>query len=386
MARNTDVEVYGKYAVLIGLVTTLTKLSGLNIFFSHRDSYPTQTYPESIATLKCYLWPVMAVGSFVALTVIGLNSRFGPWLPIAGFLEHALSIALFLLSLASLEVMRFYQSIGRSIFSNWTLAIGKAVTAFMLIIAVALYGGALSLATVLLILTVSQLINFMIQIARDPKFASIFKTERKPFEPLAIVRSLPLIPSALFYEALSFIDRYTISRVEGFEAAGHYSIAAQGAFLAYAVLGGGIISYFYPRLVLIRAEGPEKFKRTARLILFAGAAFCIVGAFLIMTLSWMVPLVFGERYSTSVVLLELSAFIPLFLFILSMLTHLAYLNGDAKKTAVAFSFGIPIIAGLNVILVGQFGSPGAIAATYLSLSVLTVWHVFILFPTFKRGL
>jgi O-antigen/teichoic acid export membrane protein len=237
-------------------------------------------------------------------------------------------------------------------------------------------GQGLDLRTVLLVLVTAQFATLLVQVALDPQFLRLFRVAAAPFEWRAVSAGLVLIPAALFYQALSFFDRLSLSSFVSYETSGHYSLAAQGIAIAYAVLGGTIITLFYPRLVRSSEHGPTL--ETTRLLRFAfgsGAVACVAGVAAIFLLSPLIKVVFGDRYAESVWMLQAMCLVPLCMFVLSGLSHVAYLFDALRLSAIAYAIGCFECMALYYEMVPRFGVAGAVSATYISLTTIALLHL-----------
>ena len=379
LTRSTDVAVFGKYSVLIGTVAMFTKFAGMNIYFFYRNRYPLVTYDEALGILRQYLPSVVMYGLVVAAAVAAVNMLMPPFLPIETVLDAVLWVALVVLSLLNFELIRFYQSIGRNILSLWLNTATKLATLAMLGLSMVLLKSGLDLRTIVVILVAAQVVTIAFQLLSDRQFIRVFRVPSTRFDYASVAAGVFVMPTALFYDALSLFDRLAISQFIGYDSAGHYSLASQGIQIAYSILGGTLITLFYPKLVKARNAGaPEQTRRMVRLVFLAGGGACLAGAAGILVFSGLVPLIFGDRYAESVPIIQAMCLVPLALFLLSALAHLAYLFDDLKWSVIAFSVGIGECVALNYLLIFRWGQQGAIAALYISLSTMIVLHLGIL--------
>ncbi|KRA55351.1 lipopolysaccharide biosynthesis protein [Devosia sp. Root635] len=388
LTRNTEVATFGQYAVLSGVVATFTKFAGINTFFFYRNRYPLVSYREALGILALYLPFVLICGAVVVLVAAGTNLAL-PFLPLVDTIDYLFLGALAMLSLLNIELARFYQSIGRNVFGIWLATAAKVAGLALLLVALAILQAPFSLRTILIVLVLAQILTISYQIARDPPFLQILSARPGRFDWRAITTGVLMIPTALFYDALTLLDRLAISAHLSYETVGHYSLASQGIMIAYTILGGSLITLFYPRLVQARqAKRADETYRIIRFGFLVGTGSCIVGGIAIAALSGLVPLVFGAQYNESVDILRMMSFLPLALFLLSALAHLSYLYEDQKLSVLAYTFGTVLCAALNYGLVAMWGTVGAIAAAYISLVTLIVLHVFILLrrlPQIRHG-
>lgn len=379
LTRSTEVAVFGQYSVVIGTVAMFTKFAGLNAYFFYRNRYPLVSYDDALGILRQYLPFVGLCGLSVALAVAMVNIFVSPFLPLPTALDYALWAALVVLSLLNFELVRFYQSIGRNVFSLWLSTATKLGCLALLGAAVLPFGAGLDLRAIVIILIGAQIIAALFQVLSDRRFVRIINVAAPRFDWRAVSAGIFVMPTALFYDALTLFDRLALAKFMDYETAGHYSLASQGILIAYSILGGTLITLFYPKLVKARNSGTiEETRRMVRLVFMAGGGACLAGAVGILAFSGLIPLVFEARYSESVGIIRMMCLVPLALFLLSALAHLAYLFDDLKWSVASFSIGIVECVALNYLLISRWGVQGAISALYISLLTMMVLHVAIL--------
>lgn len=378
LTRNTSVSTFGQYAVLLAASAMFSKFAGLNAYFFYRNRYPLVQYREALAILRQYMLHVLAFGLAIALAVTAINLTVQR-LPLYGFTDAALWAALAFLTLVNIEMVRFYQAIGRNIFGLWLSTFAK-VAAVCLVGASLLLGSVpLDLTVVLAILVGSQVLTIGFQLAMDPPFLQVLAIRPARFDWAAIAAGVSIMPTALFYDALALFDRLAIASSLGYDAAGHYSLASQGVTIAYAILGGSLVTLFYPRLVRAKAAGTTAVRRLVLQLGAIGLAACLAGAATIVLAAPLVPSVFGEEYRETVQVLQQMSLIPLCLFLLSTATHVAYLYDDVRISVAAFVLGILEFGLLCLLLIPRFGLAGAVFSVYVALASMIVAHIAILF-------
>jgi O-antigen/teichoic acid export membrane protein len=379
LTRATTVSTFGQYSVVFGLVTIFSSFGGLNVYFYYRNRYPLVAYDGALAILRQYVFFVVFCGMLLAAGTGVLDLLVPNFLPLQSILDYALWAMLAILSLLSIETTRFYQSIGRNAFSIWLATCGKSVSLALFALYPLATGRSVDLRTILVVLVVSQAASIAIQLGLDRPFLRILHTRSPPFEWRAASAGLVLIPAALFYQAISFFDRLSLSSYTSYEISGRYSLAAQGIAIAYAVLGGTIVTLFYPQLVRATEHGPTpETWRLLRFAFLAGTAACLVGAGAIVLFAPLVAIIFGPSYAASVSILQMMCLVPLFMFILSGLSHMTYLFDQLGLSAFAYALGCTETIVLFYILVPLFGVTGAVAAIYVSLLSIALLHGLIL--------
>lgn len=378
LTRSTTVEIFGQYAVLIATVAAFVRFAGLNIYFHYRNNYPTASYPEALAILRSYLPVVLMLGLGISgiFIIIDLFARFSP---VTGSIDAALWVLLAILSLLNLEIIRFYQSIGRNVFGNWLGTVPRVAAMVLLGVCVLLSTGHLQLHSIILMLVLAQAVALCVQITLDPAFLGILKVRSDIFDAKAIRAGILIIPTAFFYDALILFDRLAIADNLSYEAAGHYSLASQIVMMGYAILGGSLITMFYPRLVRAhKTGGTGEMRALIRLALLAGGSAGMVGAIAILSLGGLIPVIFGPGYVDSVSIVRAMCLVPLALFALSALAHIAYLFDDLRWSVAAFIAGTLECGILNYTLVAHNGISGAIIALYVTLLSVILMHILIL--------
>lgn len=378
LTRSTSVNTFGQYAVLIATVTAFMRFAGLNVYFYYRNSYPTASYAGALAILRSYLPVVLLLGLGVSavFVLVDLYARFSP---VTASTDYVLWVALAILSLINLELVRFYQSIGRNVFGNWLGTAPRVASMILLGLCILASTGYLELRTVIMVLVLAQTAPLLVQIGLDPAFLGIFKTRGGRFDPKAISAGILIIPTAFFYDSLVLFDRLAIADNLSYEAAGHYSLASQIVMMGYAILGGSLITMFYPRLVRARKTGGAGDMRALiKLAFLAGGGAGVLGVIAILMLGGLVPVVFGPSYAESVDIVRAMCLVPLALFVMSALAHVAYLFDDLRWSVAAFIVGTLECGIVNYVLVARSGVSGAIAALYITILSVILMHVLIL--------
>lgn len=376
LTRSTSVETFGQYTVLIATVTAFMRFAGLNVYFFYRNRYPTASHPAALAILRGYLPVVLLLGLGIAAILVLLDLLVG-LSPVTRGGDYVLCVTLAMLSLLNLELVRFYQSIGRNVFSNWLGTAPRVASMVLLGLCMLALAGRLELRTIIMVLVLAQVVPLLVQIASDPAFLGIFKTRGDRFDPKAIFAGVLIIPTALFYDSLVLFDRFALANHLSYETVGHYGLASQMVMIGYAILGGSLITMFYPRLVRARATGQDM-RALLKLAFLAGGGAGILGVVAILALGGLVPVVFGPAYAESVDIVRAMCLVPLALFVMSGLAHVAYLFDDLRWSVAAFIVGTIECGILNHVLVARSGVSGAIAALYITLLSVILMHVLIL--------
>lgn len=378
LTRSTSVETFGQYTILIATVTTFMRFAGLNVYFFYRNRYPTASHPEALAILRGYLPVVLLLGLGIAAILVLLDLLIG-FAPLTRGIDYVLWVSLAMLSLLNLELMRFYQSIGRNVFSNWLGTAPRVASMVLLGLCMLALAGRLELRTIMMVLVLAQIVPLLVQIASDPAFLRIFTVRGNRFDRKAIFAGVLIIPTALFYDSLVLFDRFALADHLSYEAAGHYGLASQMVMIGYAILGGSLITMFYPRLVCARTTGQgQDMRALLKLAFLTGGGAGILGMVAILTLGGLVPVVFGPAYAESVDIVRAMCLVPLALFVMSGLAHVAYLFDDLRWSVAAFIVGTLECGFLNYVLVARAGVSGAIAALYITLLSVILMHVLIL--------
>lgn len=386
LARVLEPEIFAFYSVAVAYTSAFAKIAGVNVYFFYRHKLALATSAaDQLALFRSYAFPVLVTG-FVAALVIAttfVSMHEVQWIenPVEVFLLAL--VALF--SLRTLEVIRYYHATARFTFATLAQAAVKLTTVFLVMVG-AIYGLSYSRSGLLAILALSMAAVLVAQAIWDPAFFNWrIKAPRYKFQKASIVAGIAMISPVLFGEALVVADRTFLATSTNALTVAQYSLASQGIFLAYGVLGGSLISYFYPHIARAYHSGDNAAARMQSFrLLVAGSAASLtvpIGAWL---LHPVVEIFLGSQYARTGELLVTMSLLPLMLFFSSCVVHAFYVLERVSISLWIHGFAVIFHIGATYVLTNAFAVNGAIVALYVSLLLTAVAHVMALFIAARR--
>lgn len=178
--------------------------------------------------------------------------------------------------------------------------------------------------------------------------------------------SIPLFFTSIGLISATEIDTIMLGFLNGDEAVGIYAVAkqiiAKLPHISLAIAMGTM-----PVFAKFNKDNKEELKTLLYKLLTINAVIFSIIAFGIISLAWFfVPFFFGDKYSASVLPLQiLTIYLIISSFSILLSTFLDY-QGLAKKRAVNLSVCIVLNIILNFILIPDYGTVGAAIATSTS--------------------
>ncbi|MFA6429003.1 MAG: flippase [Patescibacteria group bacterium] len=193
------------------------------------------------------------------------------------------------------------------------------------------------------------------------------------------IAALPFALAGIFVKVYSYVDTLLLKQFHDATAVGYYAIAYKVTY-AFQFMPLAFVAALYPGLSAVHASGDrEGLKRVVQgslrlMIVIAAPLSAALSAFSVRV----IPLVYGEAYRGSVVVLGVLAWvlIPIFLdFPIGSLLNATHRAGK-KTMAMGITMVVNVVA--NILLVPTHGPIGAAWAGFLSFWVLFfvgVWFV-----------
>lgn len=199
-----------------------------------------------------------------------------------------------------------------------------------------------------------------------------------------LVQGAPMLVSSLAYLLYLRIDTVMLQALAGSQQAGWYSASARLAQM----------SLFLPMIVvnavsaqLARSHREASARYTwQKQALYSLLATLGLGVALGCTLlgPWLVPLLFGEAYAPSAILLAWHGWIALPLFVRTGMDRVFVTEGHAKFNMLFHGTIALANVGLNFVLIPRFGALGAVVASLLAV-VLGGFVLPLCFSTMRPG-
>ena len=179
---------------------------------------------------------------------------------------------------------------------------------------------------------------------------------------------LPMLLSALAVMIYMRSDVVMLGKMAGYKAAGIYAAASQISE-ACALVPMALMPAMFPLLVRWRRNGPVFYsRRYEKLFLVTTLSGFSISLGLLITAPFLVPLIFGDAYTSAVGVLRILAFTPIFVFIGIIQSGYDITEGLTWFATWRTTAGAFINIALNFILIPRFGPNGAALATLISFA------------------
>jgi O-antigen/teichoic acid export membrane protein len=176
----------------------------------------------------------------------------------------------------------------------------------------------------------------------------------------------PMLASGLLVMITMQADRLLLSRYAGDAVVGIYAVAARVTEVFYAVplaLGAAVM----PQLAALRMSDETGYWKLARQVFLGLAAAGIVLSALISGLAfYLVPLVFGERYTPAVHILAIHVWSLTFVFLVSIRSRLLVIEAGTRWVLIMSLLTALIDVAGNFVLIPRYGGVGAAWTTVIA--------------------
>jgi O-antigen/teichoic acid export membrane protein len=174
------------------------------------------------------------------------------------------------------------------------------------------------------------------------------------------------------------IDKAVLAHSASLSINGAYTAAFRLVFMATTPLSAGLVAI---QAKMFRAGGSGGLRHTADMAkraIFVGVIYGgVVGTGLYVAAP-LLPYLLGAKYTASIEMLQMLAFLPIPLFIQSALSD-ALCAANFQRVRSFVQIGVAILSfGLNTLLVKEFSWRGAVLATYccqISLVIMMTYMV-----------
>jgi len=182
-------------------------------------------------------------------------------------------------------------------------------------------------------------------------------------------------------------DKAILARMAALDVAGAYTAAYRLVYMAYAPVMAVLVGM---QARMFRAGGESGMTGVLHVLKRLGIVclgYGMVVALVLYVGAPLVPLVLGEKYATSSVILAALCLLPLVLMVQSVCSE-ALASADRQRIAGTLHLlGAMLALGLNLLLVPRYSWAGAVAAAYLTQVLLSgallaaVWVTFSVHPS-----
>ncbi len=373
LGRAIGPKALGVYATIVAFIRIVAPLANLGL--NHLFVQHLAIHREKPAPLFLTGFLAAFVNSLLAavLGTLGFALFFHLVLP-PGII--ALFIFVEVLLASGLELFKgLYQGLERFPLISWVIFfLFPTLRLGVLLALLFLYGTPLSLAHLLVVLEPLQLLTLVaVFIATLPRRLFVGR-----LDPGAPRRGLPFALSTASTEIYGNVDKLMLSKLTTSWDVGVYTVAFRMVqYLLFPVMSG--LTVFYPKFFRRGTRGLGETLKFARGVLPYSVGYAVLVLIgLVLLGKWIVLLLFGARYTSSVGLMQV-------LGITLLLRSISLVLGDAitgagyqvqRTYAIFLAVGVNFL--LNLALIPVWGSYGAAWATVLSEGFLLLAFLVIL--------
>jgi O-antigen/teichoic acid export membrane protein len=186
---------------------------------------------------------------------------------------------------------------------------------------------------------------------------------------------LPLLPHSLAATFMGVVDRLLLVNITNTEMAGQYFAAFQMASVltvAAAAVNQAWVPWLYDRL------SENKLSQRLEVVYTTYAIYALLlaaAALLVISASWLVPLVAGDRYISAIPLLRWLAPAAAFSGMYFFVTNYLFFTSRTELLAVITVFCSAIQLGLMIYFIPRWGAEGAGMAVFITAFIywLCTW-------------
>lgn len=171
-------------------------------------------------------------------------------------------------------------------------------------------------------------------------------------------------------------DIILLQYLAGEQTAGYYNVAF--IIIAATLLFPGVVyqRYLLPKMHRWAYHDPHTFHK----VFLKGNRIMLAFGILAMLATWLlspyfIPLVFGEKFTPSLTILNILALAIPILFLSSSYGAVLVTQDNIKTKVKLMSWVALLNITLNVLLIPQYAAMGAVAATLISYSVLLILYI-----------
>lgn len=384
IARNTTTEVFGNYSAILATITTFAPLCGFGIaqywlkLFGQHGFYGILWIKKSLIFVS-----ISTLLVFILLIIWFSTTSETSYLILVSII-----LTFFIFKRVSLEIINsilqiqgkyIYLSIWQFIHTSLVLIIVLYLVYFTNISLNELKIVIIQFFTVIVTLAMSiyLLFNFIKKYKKNIKLRKLvnLKNEYKPSVNKIFKESAPFGFAGLFYLIYYQLGVVFIRYIEGAEASAYYTVAF--TFLTAALLVPSVIyqKFLLPKLHKWAYHDKEKFEKSYYYGNYIMLTLGILGfLFLWFFAEYFVNLFFGERYDSSIQLVQVMAINIPIVYLASSAGSLL-VTQEHMKTKVYYMAVTAIISLVLIIpMINYFGTIGAIYTNIIcNIFILTIY-------------
>ncbi|MBU1033813.1 flippase [Patescibacteria group bacterium] len=198
-----------------------------------------------------------------------------------------------------------------------------------------------------------------------------------------LMASLPIIISGLINSFFRRFDQVLIQNILGSTENGYYAVSKKISESIYFIPAAISMSIF-PTLVKI-SKDKKRFEsiymKMSSILFFTSVAIVIC----VISLSdLLIPMLFGQKFISSALLLKISILAAPFVFLDSLNIRWLLINNKQKYYIVSSLFGLVTTILMNIVLLNKIGVIGA-AISYPISWFINSFLIYLLIPQTRRG-
>ncbi|WP_179079028.1 flippase [Shewanella sp. UCD-KL12] len=183
-----------------------------------------------------------------------------------------------------------------------------------------------------------------------------------------LCRCVWLILSSIAAVIYLKIDQVMLGNMDSNEAVAFYSLASRLSEVWYLV-PGIIVASFYPALIRSKAKAKCYKNQLQSLCTYLCWGAVIIAVVMTLIAPPLVPWLFGEQYSSVIMILQIHIWASVFIFMRALFSKWILIEDIPKYSLLTHASGAVINIILNLWLIPQWGAIGAAWATLVSYAV-----------------
>jgi O-antigen/teichoic acid export membrane protein len=363
LARTLSLENFGKYALLTSLLVSLAKLTdfGSNSLFVAHSITKNDHSANNFVSLKLLLLAAAFPISLIFLYIFDLFDLTTVTLFLLGLVVYAANFAMF----GFFQKSENFLSI---ILLNSIPAIIKGITAVLILFGTLSLNHTEAFGVFTASIAPSMALYFFL-----PQEYRFFKVSFRNLKRLFLT-TFPAGTSQLISESWSAIANGIAKVAQGFSEVGIYSLADKISNV-FSLISLSIFTVLLPKNARIKKDTNKyEFKETVIISVgILGLAVITIGF-----AKFLVPLIFGEKFQESLVLLDILIIASAITAIHTFIENYFYVQEQTKYLFMVSTGRLAVFLGTSALLVPGLGISGiAYAQLAASITALTATYYFI---------
>lgn len=368
LARNLSLDIFGRYNLVTSFITIFSFLPDIGIGLVVVREIAKKNYNTAFLLGNTFLITgFMSIVTIVVIMAVGALVGFSPEII---FLLFISSLTLLFSQIRSVPLFYFdgIESMGYS-------AILKALNSlFFILFGLGGYLLGFGLMGVVIGFLTGSIISFTItwMVFLLKKIKIIFKFDKKITKRL-LRDGLPLGVAAFSSLVYGSIDGIMLERMLSENALGIYSSASKFGPTLIQLLNVPFLVAVYPALSRLSIENIDRFRKAIFKSLAVVLAWSVPASMSVALFAGIIPIIFGERYSSGIPILRVLIFFVPFAALSALLYKLLIVIQKQNLYLLISIVGVAINIFLNIIFIPRYQIMGAAisaVATQASLCLL----------------